>query len=382
MITPKKKFFLFKQSEHFCSVPWNHFKVKMDGTVTTCTPGRKILGDLKTQTIEEILSTGELDNIKRNLFNDSPESNCLSCRRLTVQDETQDYKFVKDLYNPMFMSNSVDYEDPKAFVLGGIDLHWGSTCNLKCITCWDQQSSAIAQELGSPILNTPTDVADKLIDFIASSQENIKEIYLSGGEPTLIKHNLRLLKRLRKDLGFVIRINSNMMFDADNQIIKELKEFPNVLFTISADAMGERFNYIRRGADWDVFLNNLETLQQYDNFKWRLNSVFFVASALGLPETQEFFMNNYDIHDFTINQVSMGRTEIQCRNLPEATKQQVRDKIEAHRDKYSNDLNLRGQLTNCLSELTKETTEDYHGFFDESDSRSGADWRKIFTELI
>ena len=143
----------------------------------------------------------------------------------------------------MFKFENIDYDNLTEFKLQGIDLHWSSICDLKCITCWSNQSSSIAKEEGKEILHTPVEQADKLIDYIVSNQETLKEIYLSGGEPTLIKHNLRLLKKLRRDLSFQIRINTNMMYDTDNQIIKELQEFPNVLFTVSADAMNERFRW-------------------------------------------------------------------------------------------------------------------------------------------
>lgn len=382
MITHKKKFFLFKQSENFCSVPWNHFKVNMSGAVLTCNPGKNIIGDLNTHSIEEIINNHTVQQIKQNLYNDKADKNCIGCKKLEIHDAAQDYTFLKDLYNPMFVSAEVDYSDTFAFTLSGIDLHWGSTCNLKCITCWDQQSSAIAQEIGSPILNTSIEVADKLIDFIVARQTTLKEIYLSGGEPTLIKHNLRLLTRLRKDLDFVIRINTNMTFSEDNLIIQELKKFPKVLFTISADAILDRFNYIRRGADWNMFVRNLRVLQQYKNFSWRVNSVFFVASAQGLADTQEFFMENYGITDFTINQEGMGYTSIRCRNLPDTVKEATTTRLLAHREKYKLNSNLYGQLTNCLAEMDNIADEDYRPFFDDADSRSGSNWKDILTELV
>ena len=53
---PKRKFFLFKQSKHFCAVPWNYFKVGMNGDVATCVNGEYTLGNLKNNSIEEILN--------------------------------------------------------------------------------------------------------------------------------------------------------------------------------------------------------------------------------------------------------------------------------------------------------------------------------------
>jgi radical SAM protein with 4Fe4S-binding SPASM domain len=374
---PKKKFTLFKQSKHFCSVPWNHLEVWTDGSVYTCALGADQIGSIPTHSIEQIVSSTKLTDIRQTLLADTAHTNCQRCH----SHQRDNYKYLRDLYNPMFKSADVDYENLQDFKLSGIDLHWGSTCNLKCITCWPEQSSAIAQEQGVPIVNVPTEQADQLIDFIVANQTSLKEIYLSGGEPTLIKHNLRLLRRLRTDLDFVIRINTNMTTGVDNAVITELRRFPNVLITVSADAMGERFNYIRRGADWSEFLHNLEQLQKL-HFKWRVNSVFFVASALYLTDTHKFFMDRYGITDITINQVAMDHFQLQCRNLPAATKQQTTDKITAFREAHKNNTNLYGQLTNCLAELAREQDMSYADFFDGADQRAGTDWRRLFTELV
>ena len=374
----KKKFFLLKQSKHFCAVPWNHFKIHTDGKVYTCVNGQTLLGDSTQSPITEILANPLLCGMRDNLRQDLPDTNCAQCYKQEGTGNSS-YKFLRDLYNPMFVKSTADY-DTDELVLNAVDLHWSSTCNLKCITCWGEQSSAIAQELGEPIRHTPTEAAENAIDFIVANQYNLKELYMSGGEPTLIKHNLNLLRRLRKDLDFTIRINTNRTFNDANPIIEELKSFPKVLFTISADSMGDRFNYIRRGADWGQFLSNLDKLKKL-HFDWRVNSVFFVASAYGLSDTQEFFMKNYDITDFTINQVGMDHTSIRCRNLSDDTKAAVVTKLLDHQAKYKNNNNLHGQLDNCLKELAVDASESYVPFFEDVDSRAGTDWKKVFTEL-
>ena len=376
----KQKFFLFKQSKHFCSVPWNHFKIDTAGEVTTCVHGKTQFGNIHESSIEEILTSTALCSIKNNLSQDLADNNCVQCQPLE-HNEGQSYKFLRDLYNPMFIKSTVDYDDNKDFILNGVDLHWGSTCNLKCITCWGKQSSSIAQELGEPINSVSADPANNTIDFIIKNQTTLKEIYMSGGEPTLIKHNLNLLRQLRKDLDFTIRINTNMTFMDNNPVIEELKKFPKVLFTISADALTDRFNYIRRGADWNYFMHNLEKLKKL-HFNWRVNTVFFVGTALQLPDTQEFFMNNFDINDFTINQVEMGHPSIQCRNLPADLKPTVIAKLQEHQEKYKQNNNLYGQLENCLKEVARESTESYIDFFEDIDQRAGTNWRTIFTELV
>tara|TARA_R110000803_G_C11963095_1_gene318930 strand:+ start:114 stop:1244 length:1131 start_codon:yes stop_codon:yes gene_type:complete len=374
---PKKKFYLFKQANNFCAVPWNHIKVEMDGTITTCVNGKDAIGHLANNSIEEITTGPVINEIRSSLYNDIAHKNCKTC--IMYEDDTE-YKFLRNLYNPMFQHADVDYADNKLFKLSAIDLHWSSTCNLKCITCWAKQSSAIAQEEGKPILHTPDKQADKIIDLILSRQHDLKEIYLSGGEPTLIKHNIRLLRQLDKSIDCNIRVNTNMMFEQNNPVITELQKFKNVLVTISADAIGPRFEYIRREADWDKFLENLAFLQN-TNFNIRLNSVFFIASALHLTDTQQFFYDNYGITDFTINQVKMGHSMIQCRNLPDKVKSLCVEKMNNHKQRFADNSNLVGQLNSCLAELQNPREEPYTDFFESFANKTSVNWRNIFTEL-
>lgn len=377
---PKRKFFLFKQAEHFCSVPWNYVKVNMDGSISTCVNGKTNLGNINDNTITEILSNPNLTEIRANLSTDVLDKNCVSCHGYNNINDSYEYKFLRELYNPMFKDVDIDYNNTNSFKLSGIDLHWSSVCDLKCITCWSRQSSSIAIEEGKEVLHTPSEQADKLIDYIVENQSGLKEIYLSGGEPTLIKHNLHLLKRLRKDQNFIIRINTNMMFDDNNLIIKELLEFPNVLVTMSADSMGDRFNYIRRGANWNYFVKNVDKLFK-THFSLRLNSVFFVGSVLHLADTQKFFIDNYNISDFTINQLYMGDPVLACRNLKEDLKNICREKLLEHKNNYKNNKNLVGQLTNCITELDQQGTPAYKSYFESIDAKAGTNWKQTFPEL-
>ena len=380
MIDHKKKFFLFKESKAFCAVPWNYIKIDTNGDVFTCVKGTELLGNIHYQDINDIVNNTTLKRLRQNAFNDVVDKNCTKCFEMEAADGS--YSYLRNLYNPMFSKNVVDYSNDSEFKLAGIDLHWGSTCNLKCISCWARQSSAIAGEQGKPILNVESEAANKVIDFIVANQYNLQEIYISGGEPTLIKHNLRLLQKLDKNINCEIRINTNMMFDLSNPVLNEIKKFSNVLFTISADSADPaKFNYIRRGADWDTFIKNLQYLKQF-HFKWRINSVFFVGSALGLPETHEYFLENFGITDFTINQESMDHEYFRCRNLPVNIKPVVEAKLLAHKEKYRHNKNLFGQLTHCLNELILANTASYVVRFNQIDKLAGTQWQLIFPELV
>ena len=377
----KQKFFLFKQSKNFCAVPWNHVKIDVDGEVRTCVKGTEVLGNINQQSLASILQSPVLAQIRQDLVADRATPNCQRCRSLDNQSESGQYRYLKDMYNDLFVKSPVDYNDATQFVLSGVDLHWSSTCNLKCVTCWARQSSAIAQEAHIPILTVDRTRADQVVDWIVSNQQHLREVYLSGGEPTLIKHNLRLLQQLTPREDLLLRVNTNMTFEPDNVIMRELLKFPRVLITASADALGKRFEYIRQGADWNKFLANLDWLSK-THVQWRLNSVFFVASAAGLLHTQDFFRQQYGFDDFTINQCSMEQHSLMARNLPVSVKTNLIKTFEQEIHTRVQDRNLVGQLENCIAELTQESNGvSYQEYFGSIDQRRGTCWHQVFEEL-
>ena len=379
---PKEKFRLFKQSKNFCAVPWGLLFIKEDGEVKVCVKNSTLTGNLCSENIEEIINNPVYSELKEQFLDDIPPKSCNSCFRLENNgDGKTKYGHIRAEYNKLLAPNDVDYYNSNEFVLGALDLHWSSTCNLKCVTCYAGQSSSIAVEQGLKPRHTPTESAHKLIDWIEHNQSTLREVYLSGGEPTLIKYNLKLLQRLEKRNDLLIRVNSNMMWDQDHPIVQEILKFPNVMFTCSVDGTHERFDYIRRGANWNKCLSNIKFLQTQPNVNVRINSVFCILTAKTLVDTIDY-LHSMEISNFTINQCGMGQTHLRARNMPNKTKELVKQEILRGLKKYSNDLNLVGQLNNCLNELEQCKDEEYDDYLNNIDQLANTNWKELFGELL
>jgi radical SAM protein with 4Fe4S-binding SPASM domain len=381
MFDPKTRFKLFKLNKHFCSAPWNLLYVHVDGTVKPCTRSKNPIGDLNHTSIQDILINNEYIKLRKDILEDKVTDNCKRCLGFENTVEIGKFESLRNHYNTQCMYSSVDHIDPTQFKLVTVDLHWSSVCDLKCVTCWHGQSSSIAREQGMPVLHTPTEVANNVIEYITSNQSEIKEIYLSGGEPTLIKYNAKLLQQIDKREDLLIRVNTNMQWDQDNAIIQEILKFPNVLFTCSVDGIGEKFDYIRRGGSWQKCLDNLNFLKN-QHVKLRANTVFFVLTAQELPSIINFFMEEMDAMDHTINQISMGQDKLRCRNLPKNIKEKVLTGLEESLEKYKDNLNISGCLKNCLLELENPIEDDYREYFDGIDKLQGSNWRSLYPELV
>jgi len=381
MYDPKVRFKLYNQNKHFCSAPWGLFTVLMDGKVMTCAKGTGTVGDLTKNTIQEVLQSNKYKEIKQDILADRVTHNCAQCIQRENSTQAGEYNAYRNHYNRTCIDSSVNHEDITDFKLNALDLHWSSTCDLKCVTCWPKQSSSIAREQGLPVLHTPTKIAEQLIDYIVDNQSELREIYLSGGEPTLVKYNLKLLKLLDKNPSLSLRVNTNLQWNTSNSIVQEILKFPNVTFTCSVDGIGDKFNYIRRGANWERTVQNIEFLKQQSNVQLRVNTVFFVLTGQELPDIIDYFMQDIGVMDCTINQIEMGHDDLRCRNYAPEIKSRVRSRIENYLTKYVDNLNICGNLKNCLIELEHDATDSYKEYLDHIDGLQGTNWGKLWPEL-
>ena len=379
---PKTKYQLFRQRKHFCTAPWNLLYVGVDGSVRSCSYG-KVLGNSTQQDITQIQCNSKFKNLKQDILEDKVTDNCKECIHAENDTSAGNFDSLRNHYNKTNIDSSVDYTDVNKFKLASLDLHWSSVCDFKCVTCWAVQSSSIAREENKPVNHTPTEVAERIIEYVVRNQKELKEIYMSGGEPTLIKHNLKLLRQIEKRPDLLIRVNSNMNWNQDNAILKEILKFPNVLFTCSVDGMGSKFNYIRQGGNWSKTLENIKFLKAQPNVDLRANTVFFVLTAQELPHIIDYFMEEIGSIDHTVNQCAMGQDHLRCRNLPMPIKDRVKENLNSLFKKYEDNLSIAGNLQNCLMELDKNGNGDeYKAHFDRIDSLRGSNWRELYPELI
>lgn len=378
---PKTKYQLFRQQKHFCTAPWNLLYVNVDGSIPSCTRG-KVLGNASDGPISDTLSNEKYQELKQDILADKITDNCKKCLQSENISSAGKYTGLRNHYNKLGIHSSVDYLDTKQFKLSALDLHWSSLCDLKCVTCWAVQSSSIAREENKPVNHTPSAVADRVIEYVVSNQSELKEIYMSGGEPTLIKYNLKLLKQIEKRDDLQIRVNSNMQWRQDNAILQEILKFPNVLFTCSVDGMGDKFDYIRRGGNWHKTLANIKFLKTRSNVDLRANTVFFVLTAQELPAIIDYFMDEVGSIDHTVNQLAMGQDRLRCRNLPDEIKNTVREQLNQTFLKYEDNLNIAGNIKNCLIELDNDhDSDEYKKYFDKIDVLQGSNWRTLYPEL-
>lgn len=185
-----------------------------------------------------------------------------------------------------------------------LDIRFGNSCNLKCISCWEMSSSSIAEEaiemkkagiqplhgvLEIPNFNWASEETMKRFDNLP-----IREVYLTGGEPMMVKHLDKFLNRL--DPKVVVRFNTNGTL-WNPKIEKILRRFDVVIMSLSLDAASDKIDYIRYGSKWNEIEVNA---QKYADF-CRVVDVTPTISLLNIlyyDEITEYARkNNFKLYD-------------------------------------------------------------------------------------
>lgn len=375
---PKSKFKLFKKNKNFCVVPWTNFELYTNGDIKTCSYGKKTFGNLKEKSIYEILQDKDMLKLKQDMLNDTPNDNCIACQNRNIESEK--FEYLKGHYNHLVKNEDINYDDIKNFDLRSIDLHWSNVCNLRCVMCHPIQSSLIAKDLDVVIPSITEENIQNIIDMIIKNQYKLKEIYLSGGEPFYIPHNVKLLSLL-KNKEVPLRINTNMHWNNNNKLYKILKDFKNVQLTMSADSIEEKFNYIRNGASWNTFIKNIEKIKKETKFELRINTIFSVINANEIDQLINYFYNQVGIKDITIN-ILYRPKEIDSRNYPENKKQIIVEKLYKILNSVKENINLKNNIQNCIDQIQKTKLYDYNDCLDKITVKHKKNWKEIFTDLI
>jgi MoaA/NifB/PqqE/SkfB family radical SAM enzyme len=292
----------------YCVLPWVNITVDPDGSIKPCCVSqdfiKKSTGEkfnLGFDKIEDIVNSKDLVEIRQKMLAGEKVAGCSQC----YQHEEYGGKSQRLQYNQMFplkfSQSHVERTDIKYF-----DLRLGNLCNLNCRSCSPKNSSQFSKEINElhntnitkfhEILPLTIDTwyeSDVFMDNIDSQLKNIKLLYLTGGEPTIIKKNFEILNKLIST-GFskniTVMINSNMT-NLNSDFYEILDEFKSVIFFASIDGTGPIQEYLRYPSDWNQIDNNITKLIKRANIKIRPTPVIQTTNLNKIVDLFEYFEN-------------------------------------------------------------------------------------------
>jgi len=164
-----------------------------------------------------------------------------------------------------------------------------------------------------------------LIELVRDNRDSLTGLTLGGGEPLLQRGLLELLQEVDSTCVNVM-ITTNLSMDLDkNAIYQELRTWPNVTWMVSFDNVDPaKFEYVRRGADWQLFEQNIQQLTQ-DHQRVVAHPAYSIYCAFDLDSYYEFCLAN----KLTIYWCDLTHPPaLDARRLPDDLRQQAQQDID------------------------------------------------------
>jgi radical SAM protein with 4Fe4S-binding SPASM domain len=348
------KTYLTKKS--FCVLPWTGVYIQPNGDVRNCAVTPMAIGNINNTPLEQIL-TGEVNTtVKTEMLNDIMRPQCGQCHRLesrqknTFDQVSNRVWYLKKLKN----TDKTVFDSPNNFKLKMLDLRWKNTCNFACVYCDAELSSRWATELKQP-QRIESDALIKSLDYIYSNLDEVEHIYLAGGEPLLVRENLVLLEKMlviNPDVD--LRLNTNLSV-LDNDIYLLVKKFKNVRWTISIDNIGQEFEYLRYGGNWNKFIKNLGILtQDFGKESINFNSVWCALNSKSVFNCIDFLLTDMGFHE---NAIIVNPLEdplwLDVNNLSDKWLEEIRNELITRIEQSNPQYCLNNSLTLMLNYISQ-----------------------------
>jgi MoaA/NifB/PqqE/SkfB family radical SAM enzyme len=296
--------------EKICILPWISVETSPIGTARPCCLAKDEITyfdeqgfehkfNLKTHTLEEIYHSRYMQVLRRDFLYGQKPSTCQRC-----WDEEAAGRVSKRMNSRIRLKeyyDSVDWNNLNPDQLWFIDLKLGNICNLKCRICGSWSSSKWAKEEIDYIGGDRKEhLAYKFLQDGAWPREtevfwenlrtllpNIKYFEFTGGEPFLIEQHFELL-RYAVEQGY--SKNIEIHYNTNGTVFPEQAElwsnFKHVEIAFSIDNVGDRFEYERYGANWNLVQDNIAkfTTLRSSKISTQLCTTMNIQNVYYLPE--------------------------------------------------------------------------------------------------
>jgi MoaA/NifB/PqqE/SkfB family radical SAM enzyme len=364
------------QNGSFCAIPWVSLMVNTNSQIRFCCiasgQGASLLNEnqkphtVGNSSLQEVWTSSSMTAIRQAMIRGDKIPACSNCyHQESINKEsyrqmmTREWvnKIGKDQFNKIIEDSiSSDHKNLPPIVY--LDLRLGNLCNLKCRMCSAFNSSQIAKEhfdlleikeyeelWGKYWGKTPNYLKEEqkwaesnfLWDELISMIPNLKKVYMTGGEPTMIANNFKFMQEcIAAGMSDKIELffNTNCT-NVTEKFLAQLSKFKTVFINASIDGTGKTNDYIRYPSNWEKISANAEKLAALPNVIMNITPVVQVYNSLDLINLLRFADSlsekyNKDVGvDFLINR---HPNYFDVTILPTNFRQPIAESLEQYRD--------------------------------------------------
>ena len=336
----------------FCPLPWTQLIFKPIGGVGVCSFSPKI-GNIVETPIQEIINSNTINEIKQAIKNGEWHKNCNYCQHSELHGgDSQRITELKCMTDDTKQKINQEVDAFKDIVL-----NWETDCNLSCNYCGPQLSSTWRQKKGIKLV--PVEIAQEeqavsvTMDYLISRHNDIDRILLLGGEPLMQKNLVKFFENLPANKKYRVTIATNLSVNLKkNPLFKLMLKSKNlgINWLISFDNIGDQFEYVRDGASWEIFENNIKILKENTEYDIAAHLTYSLYCVDSLKEYYDYCTkNNLRIE---VGNLSTP-VELNVTNAPKEIRMRAIEEIDQILISYNNDDISLDILRNYKSMLEK-----------------------------
>lgn len=373
--------------------PWTHMHFMPNKDVNPCclSPIDQTIGNMGQQTIHQVWNSDQMKKLRQDMLQGNDCSNfCHRCYEKEEAGFTSLRTHMNESYSnrhwPVVESTQ---EDGTVSDLNLVhwDFRFSNVCNQRCRTCGIEFSTQWYNDYiklwSVDEANAPPRVKkiwDSLEAFEADFDElfdKVEYIHFAGGEPLITDEHYRVLEKLiklgRKDVKIRYSTNFGVLKYKKYDILEMWKHFDHIELIASIDDCGERYNYIRKGGDWDDVVENFNKLKESGlfnrkNIHWGLHPTISFWNVYYLPDfhrecirlglvdpnkKQDHFSSVFHLNNL------IQPAYYNCQLLPAEYKKQVTEKLLAYATELEQTLNISATpIRNIADYMNAEDLSD------------------------
>jgi MoaA/NifB/PqqE/SkfB family radical SAM enzyme len=271
-----------------------------------------------------------------------------------------------------------------------LDLRLTNICNMKCVMCnskysnqWYDDEIAIygaTPEKENRGANLGWHDSPRWWEQFEIIKNRIRHLYITGGEPFIIKgHDILLDKLIEADLAkeIILEYDTNLSVIND-KILNRLKAFKQVILSISCDDVEERYNLVRYGGEFSTLLSNMAKIKE------RGFEVRHISACIGTHNVyapirlyEQFAKMGYNKFVF---RALMTPSHMDLKYLPDELKIEVLRVYGESQLPKELQTYIRNYIEVSIGQHTKQkcakVMKEHIAFFDKLDDLRNTDWKK------
>jgi len=352
---------------NFCPAPWMSLFYQIDQASVCCASNDKL-----KMSPEEFRNSDYLRELKKQFLAKEKPAGCNGC----WQREDQKLISIRNHYLDRFPKYNYNFFDSNTQLpVEHMELRASNLCNFQCRMCYPENSVEIAREVEkTPSLqkhfksypSSVMEIDDANWRQIFDISLDTSNLFLTGGEPLLIKHYYDLLDHLiANDRCEHTALNIYTNCSVFNpKFVDRIIKFKNVRLSLSIDAVGKVAEYQRYGTIWNTVKNNAIKFSQLSNIKPIIHTTITAYNILDLAALADFYLQMLEENNNTQFMVHVAYIPkgINYMNLPKPLKTIAIEQIDMALLKLK--LNTFNNVCEEFKSIKQQLLKDSSGHID------------------